>query len=508
MSEFATAEAIARRYAHRPGCRFVGAQEVGIAVYLMDLRIIIVEPRDIPPVDEFLLRAIDLSVGVPAELSRFLGLDSRTVDSRLVELRRAELIELDPMDETGRVHCRLTIKGKSATDSLQQAVLSEVTLPQVAYHGFLRKPLPLREEHLLRPRDLREQGMRAIPAIPGRPPRPEEIKLVELAEVIKQYWARRKKGKTPELVSVRSVLRDVRTMYQQAVLLQYEPIGRNKQPQLAFAVEGVVDDEYEKAFAACKGHERIPDLVDDGYISTAALAADLIKPHLVKALGPIGDLDELQEKLDVIDQVVEEKEAIVSVEDRPDTKRQLLADLERERSERAELEKKLSERKARRLKTHECRPLMLATLREAKERVVIVSAFLSTEAVDDGFLNLLEAALVRGVNVWIAYGLGGGHGGRQHEREYSSDWTFAEEDLKKLERKYSSAFHLRDLGGTHEKILIRDEDFVVSGSFNWLSFRGERGRRFRYEDALQVTEAGIVKEYFQEIASRFKKKGK
>jgi hypothetical protein len=508
VSEFATVEAIARRYAHRPGCRFVGAQEVGIAVYLMDLRVIIIEPRDIPPVDEFLLRAIDLTVGAPAELSRFLGLDSRTVDSRLVELRRAELIELDPVNEAGAVRCRLTVKGKSATDSLQQTELSEVTLPQVAYHGFLRRPLPIRDEHLLRPRDLRDLGLRAIPAIPGRPPRPEEIRLVELAEVIRQYWVRRKKGKTPELVSVRSVLRDVRTMYQRAVLLQYEPIGRNKQPQLAFAVDGVVNDEYEKAFAACKGHERIPDLVDNGYRSTAAVAADVIMPHLVKALGPIGDVDEIQEKLDVIDQAVEEKETIVAVEDRPDTKRQLLADLERERRERAELEKKLFERKVKRLKTHECRPLMLAALRDAKERVVIVSAFLSTKAVDDEFLKLLENALARNVQVWIAYGMGGEHGGHQHKRENSSDWTFAEEDLKKLERKYASVFHLRDLGGTHEKILIRDEDFVVSGSFNWLSFRGERGWRLRYEDALQVIEAAVIKEYFQEITSRFKKKGK
>lgn len=96
MTEFASVEAVARRYAHRAGCHFVGAQEVGIAVYVMDLRVILIEPRDIPPVDEFLLRAIDLSVGFPSELSRFLGLDVRTVENRLVELRRAELIELDP----------------------------------------------------------------------------------------------------------------------------------------------------------------------------------------------------------------------------------------------------------------------------------------------------------------------------------------------------------------------------------------------------------------------------
>ncbi len=374
MNDFSSFESVGRRYARRPGCKFVSAKEVGIAVFVMDLRVILIEPREVPPIDEFLLRAMSLLVGAPDELSNFLGLDRRTVENRLVELRRNELIELEPVGPDGGVHCRLTPKGRSATDLLHRAELTEVTLPHVIYHGFLRKPLVMRDEQLFKPREAQEAGLRAIPPIPGRPPRPEEIKLTELAEVIKQYWARRKKGNTPELVSVRpetaghaghglqqkkgntpelvsvrSVLKGVRTLYQKAVLLQYELVGRQKQQQFAFAIDGLIMEDYERAFTACDGPARFPDLIEAGYKSTAAVASEFMAPHIVRTLGPLAEVDELHEKIDVIEGKVAEKEAILEAEDRPDTRQILRAELKREKDETAKLKQQLSQRKSRRL---------------------------------------------------------------------------------------------------------------------------------------------------------------
>ncbi len=100
---FMRLESVARRFAYRPGCRFVGAQEVGIAVFVVDLRVIVVESKEIPPIDEFLLRSLALAIERPPELATFLGLDERTVENRLVELRRAELIEIAGR---GQVHGR------------------------------------------------------------------------------------------------------------------------------------------------------------------------------------------------------------------------------------------------------------------------------------------------------------------------------------------------------------------------------------------------------------------
>ena len=122
---------------------------------------------------------------------------------------------------------------------------------------------------------------------------------------------------------------------------------------------------------------------------------------------------------------------------------------------------------------------------------------------DKWFLERLEAALKRGVKVWIAYGMG--KEGDHSRRRESFDWKEAEKRLKELKKRYIDLLQVVDLESTHEKILIRDHEFVVSGSFNWLSFGADRGKSYRHEDALLVTEAAAIDEYFNEITGRFPK---
>lgn len=229
MTALMDADNVARRYAFRPGCRFVGFQEVGIAVFLMDLRVVVMEAREVPPVDEFLLRALGLSVDSPEELASFLGLDARTVHNRMVELRRAELIDVESAGHGEGVRCQLTFKGKAATETLYRSALTEITLPGIVFHGFLRRPVLIGEDALLRPRDLRDREMIAIPPLPSRHPHPEEIDLSSLTEVVKRQWKHKRKGTPPELISVRSILRNVKTLYQPAVLLQYDLLEHKKQ---------------------------------------------------------------------------------------------------------------------------------------------------------------------------------------------------------------------------------------------------------------------------------------
>jgi hypothetical protein len=469
----------------------------------MDLRVIVMEPKEISPIDEFLLRSLGLAIESPQELARFLGLDERTVENRLVELRRGELIEIASGSSREDVRCRLTAKGLLAKDSLQRAELKEITIPRVVFHGFLRKPLIIAEEQLLRPHEIRDQGLREIPPIPARYPRPDEIKLTELSQVIRQQWQKKRKGKPPELITVRSILRDVKTMYQSAVLLQYELLGKKKQIQVAFAVNGLLEEEYQHEFAERKGAERIPELLAAEFKSTAELANEFLKPHIVKKLGSLSDVDELVERLEVVDERVTTKEAELEAQNRPDTKQVLRDELERERAAKADLEKKLSQRRAKRLRTYQCKNLLAESLRVVKDRLVIVSAFLSSNVVDRQFVEKLEAALKRGVKVWIAYGMGkeGDHD-RKRER---SDWKDAEKSLQELKKRHMDLLQVVDLENTHEKILIRDNEFVVSGSFNWLSFRGDRGK-IRYEDALLVNETAAIEEYYNEITGRFPKK--
>ena len=68
-------EKVAQRFSHRPGCRFVGAKKWALRCLSWTCDVIVVEPRDVPPIDEFLLRALRLSIERPGDLASFLGLD-------------------------------------------------------------------------------------------------------------------------------------------------------------------------------------------------------------------------------------------------------------------------------------------------------------------------------------------------------------------------------------------------------------------------------------------------
>ena len=302
-------------------------------------------------------------------------------------------------------------------------------------------------------------------------------------------------------------MRGVRTMFLPAVMLQYELHGgtRNRQ-QIAFAVDGVINEAYEKAFAACGGPDKLPDLTLPSFKTTQQLVAEFVPPHLAAKIGDVRDVDELTERFEAAAEKVESSSDRIEATDRPDTRRVLRDELDRERAEKARLEKELNHRQVRRLRTYDCQKLLHETLEKVAERLVIVSAFLSTDAVDRTFLGQLEQVLRRGVKVWIGYGMGH-HGQKQHEREESLNWVRAEEALNDLRKRYKSLFELRDFGDTHEKILICDGQYVVTGSYNWLSFKpNPKSKKRRHEDAVMVLNSDLVEQYFTELSERFSRR--
>src|SRR5690606_20477542 len=119
----------------------------------------------------------------------------------------------------------------------------------------------------------------------------------------------------------------------------------------------------------------------------------------------------------------------------------------------------------------------------------------------------LDALLRANVTVHIGYGLdeGKGWGTGAPGQSKTPITEKAKKDLETLSRKYPN-FHLVFVGNTHRKLLVSDDEFAVTTSFNWLSFRGdpqdkprdEYGEVFRkrsqvekrYKDGLLLLEEG------------------
>jgi phosphatidylserine/phosphatidylglycerophosphate/cardiolipin synthase-like enzyme len=74
--------------------------------------------------------------------------------------------------------------------------------------------------------------------------------------------------------------------------------------------------------------------------------------------------------------------------------------------------------------------------------------------------------------------------------------------LETLEKEYPN-FYFLDLANTHEKVLIKDSEYVITTSFNWLSFRGDPKRTLRYERGVYIAIPELVDEQFEVLAKRF-----
>lgn len=493
-------EDVARRYANRPGCRLIGYEPVGLCVFAMTLRVIAVEESEIPPIDEFLLRLLNLGIASPSRMAGFLGLEQSLTHTRLVELQRSELIHVQPLGTNDEASCSLTIKGEKAASSLRQSRLKEVNVGPVIFHGFLRKPIAMGDDlraQLLRPAELRELGMTPIRAIPQRAPRPEEIDLDALSTVVETSRKRSRKKAGLQLLNVRSIGKRVTTLYQPAVMLVFETTGQQKQRQIAFAVGGVVDESYEHAFVEKRGPELLKDVVEAHFATTEDLVTQYMRPEASRQLPRPAKIDEASDQLDSAEQGVRDVQLALE-KGRPDTRIVLKQELEEAQRQLVEAQARIGQLKARRLHLYSCTDVLNDALAKAKQRLVIVSAFISSDVVNSKFERKLTAVLDRGAQVWIQYGM------EDDQKEQRYSWTNAERTLMTIKDQYPQQIRIDSKGKTHEKILICDDEFVAVGSFNWLSYPGASARQRRKESAVQLFDSEQVEDWFQSVASRFK----
>jgi hypothetical protein len=151
------------------------------------------------------------------------------------------------------------------------------------------------------------------------------------------------------------------------------------------------------------------------------------------------------------------------------------------------------------LNVWEHRPTMIKAIEASRTRLMIVSPWITAEATDEHILRRIEEALKRGVSVFIGYGIA-----EDTTKEDKPPSAKVMQRLKALakNRKLSGRLVLRRLV-THEKVLLKDDDLYVVGSFNWLSFRGDRKRGIRRETSVVLRDVDTVKRAWDERLKDF-----
>lgn len=117
--------------------------------------------------------------------------------------------------------------------------------------------------------------------------------------------------------------------------------------------------------------------------------------------------------------------------------------------------------------------LLKKALKNAKHTVIILCGWVTDYVIDDEFKLLLEGCLSRGVNVYIGYGYTASNEKKPSNDVQQRAENYLFDELKPWCHKKNTKGHLWLVKyPNHAKVLIRDHEYAVVGSFNWLSNSG------------------------------------
>lgn len=263
--------------------------------------------------------------------------------------------------------------------------------------------------------------------------------------------------------------------------------------QLGFIVDGKLSQEHEVTFAASGGYTRFIERV---YAGRDLEAEQEVRDELRGAT--VDDKGSLSVSLSISEaqaNIANAEDSIASA--RGEDVSVLRQRLEAAEKHLAEVLRESKKQQVRNLYMLDHPPLLADALANAQERVLIISPWIYGVVVDQEFLKKLEELLRRKVVVRIGYGI------NESETELKRPKDLdARKALRDLAHRYSN-FRMRRLGNTHAKVLIKDSEYAVVTSFNWLSFRGDAQRKLRDEQGVLISDPVLVNQKFIELDKRF-----
>ena len=426
-------EQILEQTAHaRPGFDLVSFKEAGLPVYVLKLRILVLERKELSPIEEAVLKAVRAGLDSPGSIYEFLGLARTVLNPVLASLNTTELINYSRGAADADAKVTLAAKGRlalaeAATVKPQERVVS------VCFDALTKKLLLIAPEQLDRSRDMRAMGYFEVPTGTSKRPEVEDIPLQDFDKVLARLSVTNEP--TGTLLAVRRIERR-ELHFLRCVMLFYKNHAQPPEVEVAFWREDGPAMEHEVRFQAVGG----PDLVGARLLMAEAAST----PGVVLPEVPTEVASPAAPPAAELANAAAPKPGAPEVE----TMQTLLC--------------------------HEHPPFLKKALLSAKRRLMIVSPWIRDSVIDWPFIASLEALLKAGVEVYIGYGIekADGNGKRNAAKEKPDITPRAEADLRHLADRYKN-FHFVHVGNTHRKSLVCDDQFAVVTSFNWLSYKGD-----------------------------------
>lgn len=483
-------EEIAARFDDRPGFRLVDFAEVGLPVYKLTVTAVLLAKKTFAPIEEFVLRSVHMGFTQVSDVASLLGLEEGTVQSALAGLIRSEDI-YEQSDGT----ISLTSKGRHSVDNEASIVPREQTIV-FYFDGLTREPRWFGEESFLyTPKQAQAAGFKQIRAFPARKPRADELDVNDVFEVLKRVV--RASEDRQQLLRITEV-RFAHRLFLEGVMLVYRSES-NDGVQVGFAIDGRRSEEHEYAFLKADGPSKL-GIVD----SVRGTNVGIEQREAFKAVGGesvIGETNPAKKKAGKLQKAIASAKFVAEVAEKRLGRAETAEEVEKARSDfyilQGRLEKyeqTLSAVPVRPVPVYEHPVFLENAIEEARERLLIISPWITPAVVNDEMVSALEELMEKQVKVYIGFGIS--------VEETERDSNVAVDRLRRLSEKHNSFLFMR-MGDTHAKVLIKDSEFFIISSFNWLSFRGDPKRTFREEWGTYVGIRDQVNKYFEELLPRF-----
>lgn len=452
-----TDSSILARFGMRAGFTLVKVADIGLPIFRFHSVCLVVETTPASVVEEYVLRALTLKINQPSQLRDLLGLPQRVLLSRLADMLREGLIS-EMFGADGQMGLTVTAAGRSLLAERTRIRPQELPIPFLV-DGLTHKIYYVPESELLRPKQVKAAGIPEISPMPAKGPEPADLDVAQITNYIRDI-------KPPNIVGERQVLRIIRVdkrerLFLPSIAMVFRATS-GEEYQVAFVIDGRLSQDHEVAFRRKGGIDR------SNLFGALRSGKEVI--DFEKTVGP-----ELATMLAGASNEYGAKRALLSL------KKNNFSEKSRTDHIRGAV---------RQLSVVEHNPLMMQAIREVRESLIIVSPWVRREIVNESFLNELATTLKRGVLVTIGYGIKRG--------KYDEDMdALVKRDFEELKKKFDN-FSVKRLGDTHAKILVKDRDYFVVTSFNWLSFRGDPERQFREEWGTIIESRGLTEDFLRQ----------
>lgn len=472
-----------------PNSTLVRYYEAGIPQWHIEAILTMLKPKKLSVLQEFILKFVSAGIDDVLEICNFLGVNSSAINNAVAILQKNSLISVDIFYSK----LKLTDKGEEALK--EAATIVPEDIEYALYVDGLLGNIYLDTRKLYTSKELRNFDIKAVNYSVNKP-----TMVYLVYDEVKRAVNLFRKNHAYEQDKLEGDLQEVSRIEKNYI--EYKKVNvlifmNNKSGDIEFQVyDGAIrNDEYgielQKQY---NNNTRVfefdsKDEVDesDDHSLMSILPKEIIDS--AKAFSYKNSTIE-KEITNLTTQLTEIKENSHDEDgEQKESTTERIRFLENKISE-MENERKGADRV---LSTYDHRPLLIDALDNAQNAVVIVSPWIKSGGLNNEILGRIERALQRKTRVIIGYGIS--------EKEDNDKWILGRlSDIQK--KRYGQYLNIVRLSNTHEKVLIKDNEYMVITSFNWLSFKGDPNKGFRQETGYYTESKDAISQMKTNLSQR------